>query len=99
MEYVEGRPLNRLMQRVDERGLDVIRVEHAAHVMAEVSQGLDNAHRQTDQKGKPLGIVHRDVSPQNVLISYSGAVKLIDFGIAGPRGASTRPATASSRGS
>lgn len=86
MEYVEGRPLNRLMQRVDERGLDVIRIEHAAHVMAEVSQGLDNAHRQTDQKGNPLGIVHRDVSPQNVLISYSGAVKLIDFGIARAEG-------------
>ncbi|MEQ8278542.1 MAG: protein kinase [Deltaproteobacteria bacterium] len=86
MEYVEGRPLNRLMQRVDERGLDTIRVEHAAHVMAEVTQGLDHAHKQTDQKGNPLGIVHRDVSPQNVLIAYEGSVKLIDFGIARAEG-------------
>jgi tRNA A-37 threonylcarbamoyl transferase component Bud32 len=86
MEYVAGRPLNRLMQRVDDRGLDTIPVEHAAHVMCEVAKGLDHAHRQRDDRGRPLGIVHRDVSPQNVLLSYQGDVKLIDFGIARAEG-------------
>src|SRR5687768_13528806 len=68
MEYVDGRPLNRLMQRVDERGLNVIPIEFCAHVMAEIAKGLDHAHNQRDQRGRPLAIVHRDVSPQNVLI-------------------------------
>jgi serine/threonine protein kinase len=86
MEYVMGRPLNRLMQRVDDHGLDSIPIEHAVYVMGEVAKGLDHAHKQKDQRGRPLGIVHRDVSPQNVLISYQGDVKLIDFGIARAEG-------------
>ncbi len=86
MEFVDGRPLNRLMQRVDERGLNVIPVEFCAHVMAEIAKGLEHAHNQKDQRGRALGIVHRDVSPQNVLISFVGDVKLIDFGIARAEG-------------
>lgn len=86
MEYVQGRPLNKLMQRVDEHGLLVIPIPHAVHVMAEIAKGLDHAHRQTDSRGQNRNIVHRDVSPQNVLISYSGDVKLIDFGIARAEG-------------
>src|SRR5688572_23856794 len=86
MEFVDGRPLNKRMQRVDERGLMTIPVEHAVHVMSEVSKGLDHAHRQRDQRGNPLCIVHRDISPQNVLISYYGDIKLIDFGIARAEG-------------
>lgn len=88
MEYVEGRPLNRLMQRVDERGLPTIPVDHATQIMIEVAKGLDYAHKQTDASGKSLQIVHRDVSPQNVLITYGGDVKLIDFGIARAEGRS-----------
>jgi serine/threonine protein kinase len=86
MEFVDGRPLNRLMQRVDERGIMTIPLEHAVHIMSEVSKGLDHAHKQRDQRGNPLQIVHRDISPQNVLISYQGDVKLIDFGIARAEG-------------
>ena len=80
MEYVQGRPLNKLMQRVDEQGLSAIPVPHAAFIMAEVAKGLDHAH------GQNRNIVHRDVSPQNVLLAYSGDVKLIDFGIARAEG-------------
>lgn len=88
MEFVDGRPLNRLMQRVDERGLPVIPIDHATQIMIEVAKGLDYAHKQKDANGKFLQIVHRDVSPQNVLITYEGDVKLIDFGIARAEGRS-----------
>ncbi len=86
MEFINGRPLNRLMQRVDERGLNTVPVEYATHIIAEVAKGLEHAHRQKDDQGRNRGIVHRDVSPQNVLVSYQGDVKLIDFGIARAEG-------------
>ena len=54
----------------------------AVHVVCEALKGLDYAHRRTDDEGKPLGIVHRDVSPSNVLVSFEGEVKVCDFGIA-----------------
>ncbi len=55
---------------------------HALYIACEILAGLDYAHRKTDERGNPLGIVHRDVSPQNVLVSYEGEVKIVDFGIA-----------------
>jgi serine/threonine protein kinase len=59
------------------------RCNMAAFVMAsKVCEGLDYAHRKKDATGKPLNIIHRDVSPQNVIVSYDGEVKVIDFGIA-----------------
>jgi serine/threonine protein kinase len=86
MEYVDGRPLNRLLQKVDSRGHRTIPIEHTVHIMVEVTKGLHHAHNQRDSRGQPLSIVHRDVSPQNVLIAYTGDVKLIDFGIARAQG-------------
>lgn len=82
MEYVDGRPLNRLMQKLDQDKRQNVPVEHAAHIMAEVAKGLHHAHNQKDARSRALNIVHRDISPQNVLLAYSGDVKLIDFGIA-----------------
>jgi serine/threonine protein kinase/predicted ATPase len=84
MEYVEGLDLLRLMQEVSRRR-SRIPFGFCAYVVQQVAKGLDYAHRKTDDFGEPLGIVHRDISPQNVLLSFDGAVKIVDFGIARAR--------------
>lgn len=58
------------------------RLEEALGIVREVALALDSAHRATDARGRPLHLVHRDVTPRNILVSFDGAVKLIDFGIA-----------------
>lgn len=81
MEFVDGPDLYRIMKKMRElkRRLPL---DAAAHIAMEAAAGLDFAHRKRDRHGNPLNIVHRDVSPQNVLVSFEGEVKLIDFGIA-----------------
>ena len=80
MEFVEGVTLASLLQRlVDQR--QQLEIAAACFIGAEAAQGLDYAHRKRDEQGNPLGIVHRDVSPQNVLLSNEGAVKVSDFGL------------------
>jgi eukaryotic-like serine/threonine-protein kinase len=81
LEYVGGRDLKALLDLLGARG-ERLPVTLAAHVAARVLEALDHAHRCRDPRGRPLGIVHRDVSPRNVLLSFEGAVKLIDFGLA-----------------
>jgi serine/threonine protein kinase len=81
MEYVDGVDLGALQHIVTTLGerLDPVAV---AYIVKAMARGLDHAHKLKGTDGKPLGIVHRDVSPQNVLISRRGDVKLIDFGVA-----------------
>lgn len=81
MDYVEGFDLNALLRLCTEKN-EGLPAQHALGILADVLEGLDYAHRRVDDSGKPLGIVHRDVSPSNILISYDGEVKLCDFGIA-----------------
>jgi serine/threonine-protein kinase len=81
MEYLEGQPLQRVLKRAYEldRTFDLdmmVRVGIAA------LDGLHYAHERCDADGNPLGVVHRDVSPQNLFITYEGGIKLLDFGIA-----------------
>ena len=85
MEYVKGRDLRFINRNFAARGARVP-IDVACRIVAEVCHGLDYAHRMTDHWGAPLGLIHRDVSPQNVLIGVEGEVKLIDFGIAKARG-------------
>jgi serine/threonine protein kinase len=81
MEYVDGRDLRTILTRVREKGI-VPDVDLAALITSKVGSALEYAHRQADADGRELQIVHRDVSPQNILISKEGEVKLVDFGIA-----------------
>lgn len=88
MEYVSGHDLRALWDRTRETARennDEIRglpLGLTCHIVKKLAEGLDFAHRRRDAKGRPLGIIHRDVSPQNILISYDGDLKIIDFGIA-----------------
>lgn len=81
MEYVDGPDLRALGKAAKAAGTRIA-PQVAAYIMAEVAKGLHYAHERKDERGEPLDIVHRDVSPQNVLLSYDGAVKVADFGIA-----------------
>ncbi|RYZ07407.1 MAG: serine/threonine protein kinase [Myxococcales bacterium] len=80
MEWVDGEPLSQVMARAAERG--GLPLPIAVNLIAQACQGLQAAHDLRDESGERLGVVHRDVSPQNLLISYSGTAKLVDFGIA-----------------
>ncbi len=81
MEHLAGKDLNKLVKALRAEGR---RVPHelAVYIVAEICRGLAYAHSLQDIDGNKLGLVHRDVSPHNVLLTYSGGVKLVDFGIA-----------------
>src|SRR5688572_28955462 len=81
MEHIDGKDMRTLLERCRQRKRS-IPPEHAAYVAAEVASALHAAHSAVDSRRRPLRIVHRDVSPSNIIASYSGEVKLCDFGIA-----------------
>jgi serine/threonine-protein kinase len=81
MELVEGTNVNRLLRAAGARD-EIIPLDTALYITAQVAQALAYAHRLQDDEGKPIGFVHRDVSPANVLLTSTGHVKLSDFGIA-----------------
>lgn len=93
MELVDGQPLSKVVKRMRATGLLTFPSEIAAYVTAEMLRGLHYAHTRLDEQGRPLQIVHRDVSPQNVLVSYEGQIKLVDFGIARARNAGREDTT------
>jgi serine/threonine protein kinase/tetratricopeptide (TPR) repeat protein len=86
MEFVNGFDLATVLSQCRRQQL-ALPIDMCVFVAAEIAKGLDHAHRRKDDRMLPLGIVHRDVSPQNVLLSLEGEVKVTDFGIAKARGA------------
>ncbi len=81
MEYVQGQDLRKLV-RAARKADRALPLEHILHIVMGVAAGLHHAHEKIGTDGRPLGIVHRDVSPSNVLVTYEGGVKIVDFGIA-----------------
>ncbi|NVB84085.1 MAG: serine/threonine protein kinase [Kofleriaceae bacterium] len=81
MEYLAGEDLANVLRRLAE-SRQVLSIQAACTIALEVCKALHFAHELTDTAGRPLGLVHRDVNPSNVIITYSGDVKLIDFGVA-----------------
>jgi len=82
MEFVDGKNARQILARADKKKIR-IPIELSIYIIAEAAKGLDYAHNFVDEKsGQPLEIVHRDMSPQNMMVSYDGAIKIVDFGIA-----------------
>jgi serine/threonine-protein kinase len=81
MEYVHGKDLRKVIKKLQQTRA-ALPLGEALHVVREVAQALHHAYWSTDMTGQRLSVVHRDVSPQNIILSYDGAVKLLDFGVA-----------------
>ena len=87
MEYVHGQPLSRVLRRAHALQFPYLPEAIALQIGMGMCRGLHYAHSRVDDRGRSLQIVHRDVSPQNVLLGYAGEVKIVDFGIARARNA------------
>ncbi len=81
MEYVHGEDVRKLLTQVSSRG-ERVPLEHVITIVTAAAAGLHHAHEQCGPSRAPLGIVHRDVSPANILVGYDGGVKVADFGVA-----------------
>ena len=90
MEYLEGQPLVRIARVARTKGQEKLEAPLCARIIGDALGGLHYAHELRDYDGTPLRIIHRDVSPHNIFVTYDGAVKLMDFGIAKASSSSTQ---------
>ena len=86
MDYLDGQPMNSLLRKASRKGMPL---DIHLRILSDMLAGLHYAHTLTDFDGTPLHVVHRDVSPQNVFVTYDGHVKVVDFGIAKAAGAAS----------
>ncbi len=84
MEFVHGEDLQKISVKTRKSGR-LLPLPYAAKIISQIAEGLYYAHKKTDNQGRSLGIVHRDISPHNVLLSFDGQAKLVDFGVAKAR--------------
>lgn len=89
MEFVQGKDLRAIFDRSRKHGAS-LHVAMCCHVIKEVCEALEYAHNKRNDQQQPINLIHRDVSPQNILVSYDGGVKLIDFGIAKAAGKASK---------
>jgi len=97
MEYLHGVPLSRMLTRLA-RARQFLDIRIVAAIVCQACEGLHHAHQLTGTDGHLLGVVHRDVSPPNIFLTGEGVVKLLDFGIAKARGASSKTRTGTVKG-
>jgi murein DD-endopeptidase MepM/ murein hydrolase activator NlpD len=97
MEYIRGRNLSQLLRRAYERQ-QTVSPYAAAQIVHDAALGLEHAHTAADAQGRPLQIIHRDVSPQNVMVRDDGVTKVVDFGIARAANRSARTAAGMVKG-
>jgi serine/threonine protein kinase len=97
MEYIHGEDARTLLNKVRERG-EHVPLEIAVAIIMSAAAGLHHAHEKTSSQGEKLGIVHRDVSPSNILVGYDGSVKIVDFGLAKAAQRSTTTASGTLKG-
>jgi serine/threonine-protein kinase len=82
MEHIHGEDIRTIVRQMKAKSLSEFPIEHALHIVVGLCAGLAYAHEKRDLEGKLLGIVHRDISPQNIVLTFSGDVKVVDFGVA-----------------
>ena len=81
MQYLKGQDLRMIRKRAEENQV-AFGLEYILYIVSRICSGLDYAHKLKDFQGKPLNLIHRDISPQNIFITYDGDIKILDFGIA-----------------
>lgn len=81
MEYLSGRDMSRVIPKAAQLGIP-FPLEYAMLVASQVLEGLAYAHEKTDERGRPINLVHRDMTPENIMVGWNGHVRILDFGIA-----------------